>query len=169
MALAATGRKALDVAREFQPEVIVLDLGLPDMDGSAVLAGLREWTTGSFTVDLAAGTVTRQGHHVRLTPTEWHMLEVLAMNVGTLVSQCFASPPHHHRAWPGLPPPSVNAPTARASWSARRRRGLAETDRLAGPRQFRLVPQQQEALPGGDPGAVESAGPGQKIRRSPGT
>ncbi len=44
-------------------------------------------STASFTVDLAAGIVTRDGHQVKLTPTEYHLLEVLARNSGRLVPQ----------------------------------------------------------------------------------
>jgi two-component system KDP operon response regulator KdpE len=40
---AATGAAALRAAAETRPDVIVLDLGLPDIDGSEVLAGLRGW------------------------------------------------------------------------------------------------------------------------------
>ncbi|CRK54164.1 DNA-binding response regulator in two-component regulatory system with KdpD [Rhodococcus sp. RD6.2] len=40
---AADGASALRAAAERPPEVIVLDLGLPDMDGIEVLAGLRGW------------------------------------------------------------------------------------------------------------------------------
>src|SRR5205085_11904257 len=44
--------------------------------------------TESFTVDLAAREVrSATGGHVRLTPTEWHLLEVLARNEGKLVPQ----------------------------------------------------------------------------------
>ena len=42
---AADGRSALDAAADEHPDVIVLDLGLPDMDGTEVIAGLRGWTT----------------------------------------------------------------------------------------------------------------------------
>src|SRR5207244_213072 len=41
--------------------------------------------TDSFTVDLAARRLTRDGGDVRLTPTEWHVLEVLVRNAGRLV------------------------------------------------------------------------------------
>jgi two-component system, OmpR family, KDP operon response regulator KdpE len=43
--------------------------------------------TGHFTVDLQAKRVTRGDGEVRLTPTEWAMVEVLARNPGKLVSQ----------------------------------------------------------------------------------
>ena len=140
------GRSALDAAATTHPDVIVLDLGLPDLDGVEVIAGLRGWTTvpivvlsarqhgedkvealdlgaddyvtkpfamnelmarlraavrraqeaapevldvrvGSWVVDLARKRVTRDGEDVRLTPTEWSFLELLARNVGRLVSR----------------------------------------------------------------------------------
>ncbi len=43
--------------------------------------------TNDFVVDLAAKRVTRDGDEVRLTPTEWHVVEVLVRNPGRLVSQ----------------------------------------------------------------------------------
>jgi two-component system KDP operon response regulator KdpE len=140
---ADTGAGALRLAATHPPDVVVLDLGLPDMDGSEVIAGLRGWTdvpivvlsareesrqkvaaldagaddyvvkpfgmdellarlraairrgspapvqptitTDDFTIDLSAGRVTVGGRDVRLTPTEWHLLEVLARNSGKVV------------------------------------------------------------------------------------
>ena len=144
---AATGAAALRAAAETRPDVIVLDLGLPDIDGLEVLAGLRGWNdtpvivlsarsdsaekvaaldagaddyvtkpfgmdefmarlraavrrgaaapdsdepvveTASFTVDLAAKKVIRNGSEVHLTPTEWGMLEMLVRNRGKLVGR----------------------------------------------------------------------------------
>lgn len=144
---AANGAAALRAAAETRPDVIVLDLGLPDMDGIEVLAGLRGWMTApvivlsarsdseekvaaldagaddyvtkpfgmeeflarlraavrrsaasvdadepvvetdSFTVDLAAKKVTKDGAEVHLTPTEWGMLEMLVRNRGKLVGR----------------------------------------------------------------------------------
>ncbi|MFF3349319.1 response regulator [Streptomyces sp. NPDC002779] len=141
------GAGALQLAAARHPDVVVLDLGLPDMDGVDVIRGLRGWTrvpvlvlsarhssdekvealdagaddyvtkpfgmdellarlraavrraeplggdeeviveTGTFTVDLAAKKVNRAGADVRLTPTEWHLLEVLVRNAGRLVGQ----------------------------------------------------------------------------------
>ncbi|MEU6891152.1 response regulator [Streptomyces sp. NPDC046557] len=146
---AADGAGALELAAARHPDVIVLDLGLPDMDGVEVIKGLRGWTrvpilvlsarhssdekvealdagaddyvtkpfgmdellarlraavrraeppvgagedevvveTEGFSVDLAAKKAVREGRDVRLTPTEWHLLEVLVRNGGKLVSQ----------------------------------------------------------------------------------
>jgi two-component system KDP operon response regulator KdpE len=148
--VAADGAQALRLAAERHPDVVLLDLGLPDMDGVEVLRGLRGWTrvpvivlsarhssdekvsaldagaddyvtkpfgmdelmarvraavrraepvgaedspeegvveAGDFTVDLRAKKVSRDGQDVRLTPTEWHLLEILIGSPGRLVSQ----------------------------------------------------------------------------------
>jgi len=143
---AASGRSALDLAGRLRPDVVVLDLGLPDIDGIEVLEGIRGWSTmpvivlsarstssekvealdagaddyvtkpfgmdellarvraavrrgaaqagdtpmdtlhtEAFTVDFAAHRVTRSGVVVRLTPTEWSLLEILVRNVGKMV------------------------------------------------------------------------------------
>jgi two-component system KDP operon response regulator KdpE len=146
---ASTGREALDAAARHHPDLVVLDLGLPDMDGVEVIRGLRGWTTvpiiilsgrsqsmakvqaldagaddyvtkpfnvdellarvravarrsvvgdeaptvqiGNTVVDLQAHRVTgaegADDIDVRLTPTEWQLLEILVRNPGRLVSQ----------------------------------------------------------------------------------
>jgi two-component system KDP operon response regulator KdpE len=162
---AASAAEALAVAAKFPPDLVLLDLGLPDMDGMNVLEGLRGWTRvpvivlsgradstdkvaaldagaddyvtkpfgidellarmraavrrqgasedlprirlGDLTIDLAAKRVRRTAPGpsadgppdsasreaapreagVRLTPTEWHLLEVLLRNPGKLLSQ----------------------------------------------------------------------------------
>ncbi|HWD01976.1 MAG TPA: response regulator [Amycolatopsis sp.] len=142
------GTAALKAVAETKPDVVVLDLGLPDLDGTEVIAGLRGWTTvpiivlsargdsadkvqaldagaddyvtkpfgmdellarlraavrrsavtgtdgaeavvetGSFTIDLAAKKVRRDGKEVHLTKTEWGVLELLVRNRGRLVAQ----------------------------------------------------------------------------------
>jgi two-component system, OmpR family, KDP operon response regulator KdpE len=143
--LASDGEQALQLAGHHHPDVVVLDLGLPGIDGVDVIRGLRGWTsipivvlsvrdaehdkvaaldagaddyvtkpfgmdellarlraalrratpadeapiiqTPAFTIDLAAKRVHRDGEEVRLTPTEWHLVEVLVRNPGRLVSQ----------------------------------------------------------------------------------
>jgi two-component system, OmpR family, KDP operon response regulator KdpE len=144
--LAEDGRSALQAASQKPPDAVVLDLGLPDVDGVEVIEGLRGWTqvpiivlsarsgepdkvvaldagaddyvtkpfgmdellarlraalrrtqstdeqplieTDAFTIDLAATEArTRDGEPIRLTPTEWHVLEVLVRNEGKLVPQ----------------------------------------------------------------------------------
>jgi two-component system, OmpR family, KDP operon response regulator KdpE len=143
--LAPDGERALDMAARHHPDVVVLDLGLPGIDGVDVIRGLRGWSqvpivvlsvrdaehdkvaaldagaddyvtkpfgmdellarlraalrrtvpaeeealveTDDFTIDLAAKKVRRDGEEVRLTPTEWHLVEVLVRNRGRLVDQ----------------------------------------------------------------------------------
>ena len=143
--VAATGEEALASAARHPPDVVVLDLGLPDLDGTDVIRGLRGWTqvpiivlsarsgqgdmvdaldaaaddyvtkpfgmdellarlraalrrsaagesaptveTEHFTIDLAAKHASTVDGPVRLTPTEWHLLEVLIRHEGKLVSQ----------------------------------------------------------------------------------
>jgi two-component system, OmpR family, KDP operon response regulator KdpE len=168
--VAATGSEALQVASRYPPDLVILDLGLPDLDGVQVIQGLRGWTKapiivlsgradssdkvealdagaddyvtkpfgveellariraavrrtgtpenqpkiqlGHLIVDLAAKRVTRQAtvpadgsgdsrgsgdgadagtaapsEDIRLTPTEWHLLEVLLRNPGKLLTR----------------------------------------------------------------------------------
>ncbi|HET9876235.1 MAG TPA: response regulator [Mycobacterium sp.] len=47
---AATGTGALRAAAEHRPDVVILDLGLPDISGVEVLAGLRGWLTAPVIV-----------------------------------------------------------------------------------------------------------------------
>jgi two-component system KDP operon response regulator KdpE len=147
---AGSGSEALELAARHPPDLVILDLGLPDLDGVDVIHGLRGWTDapiivlsgradstdkvealdagaddyvtkpfgmdellarmravsrrtgpdadtpqfrfGGLIVDLAAKRVLRNGADgaaadIRLTPTEWHLLEVLLRNPGKLLSQ----------------------------------------------------------------------------------
>jgi two-component system KDP operon response regulator KdpE len=142
---AATGEIALQLAARHRPDLVVLDLGLPDISGLEVIEGLRGWTdvpivilsarenerdkiaaldagaddyvtkpfgmgellarlraalrrvvpaaeepvvtTPDFTVDFVAKRIERDGSDVKLTPIEWHMVEVLVRNAGKLVAQ----------------------------------------------------------------------------------
>ena len=142
---APDGEQALEVAARTHPDVVILDLGLPGIDGVEVIRGLRAWTatpiivlsardqeqdkvealdagaddyvskpfgmdellarlraaerrvtpgdedavvaTDDFRVDLAAKRVSGSDGDIRLTPTEWHLVEILIRHPGKLVSQ----------------------------------------------------------------------------------
>jgi two-component system, OmpR family, KDP operon response regulator KdpE len=146
---AATATEALQQASRYPPDLVILDLGLPDLDGVEVIHGLRGWTEapiivlsgrsdsttkvealdagaddyvtkpfsmeellarmravtrrsagdadqpqfrlGHLVIDLAARRVSRDGDtaasDIRLTPTEWHLLEVLLRHPGKLLGR----------------------------------------------------------------------------------
>jgi two-component system KDP operon response regulator KdpE len=46
----SSGRAALDAAARHLPDLVVLDLGLPDLDGMDVIRGLRGWTRAPILV-----------------------------------------------------------------------------------------------------------------------
>ncbi|MFU2208250.1 response regulator [Solidesulfovibrio sp. C21] len=52
---ATTGREGLSMAASHNPAVILLDLGLPDIDGLTVLSRLREWTQTPIIILSARG------------------------------------------------------------------------------------------------------------------
>lgn len=143
------GRAALNAAIEHHPDLVMLDLGMPNLDGIAVIEGLRGWATmpilvvsgrtgatdkvealdagaddyvtkpfsidellariraltrrvrtpddeplvvlGDTTVDLSAKQVIRKrdggSETVRLTPTEWRLLEALLRYPGKLITR----------------------------------------------------------------------------------
>lgn len=143
--LATDGTEALSAALARPPDVVILDLGLPDMDGVDVIGGLRAWgsmpivvlsareqepdkvaaldagaddyvtkpfgmgellariraaerrtvpagqpsivLTSGFRIDLETKRIEKGGKSVHLTPTEWHLVEILARNPGKLVGQ----------------------------------------------------------------------------------
>jgi len=142
-----TGERGAVDAATHKPDLAIVDLGLPDLDGVQVIRRIRAWSpmpvivlsaraqerskiealdagaddyvtkpfgmdeflarlraavrrgtaasdtdepvveTSSFTVDLAAKKVTKNGSEVHLTPTEWGMLEMLVRNRGKLVGR----------------------------------------------------------------------------------
>lgn len=47
---ASTGAEGLQVVSQHQPDVVILDMGLPDMDGREVLDGIRGWSVKSWVV-----------------------------------------------------------------------------------------------------------------------
>ncbi len=60
MLTAATGADALDAVDASEPDVVLLDLGLPDLDGVMVCSHLRRWTTTPIIVLTADGAEDRK-------------------------------------------------------------------------------------------------------------
>jgi two-component system KDP operon response regulator KdpE len=141
---ATTGQQGLSETATRRPDVILLDLGLPDMEGLVVLKRLREWSeapvivlsvrddehekvaaldtgaddyvtkpfstpellarlraaqrktrpeeevsvfkSGDLIVDLTARVVTRGGHEVKLTATEYALLRLFVRYPGRVLT-----------------------------------------------------------------------------------
>jgi two-component system KDP operon response regulator KdpE len=54
---ASTGRSGIDVAAAEQPSLVILDLGLPDMEGVEVCKAIRSWSAVPIIVLSARGSV----------------------------------------------------------------------------------------------------------------
>lgn len=52
---AGTGKEGLSMAASYTPDVILLDLGLPDLDGVEVLKGIRSWSSIPVVIVSARG------------------------------------------------------------------------------------------------------------------
>lgn len=59
---AATGAEALRMASQYVPDVVLLDLGLPDLDGTEVTRRMREWTRVPILVISARGQESDKVH-----------------------------------------------------------------------------------------------------------
>lgn len=141
---AASGQDGINQAAIFKPDLMIIDLGLPDIDGKEVVRQIREWSNapiiiltardqeqekidaldagaddyvakpfgmgelmarlrvclrrmatgdndpllicGGLTVDLAQRRVSVDGREVKLTPTEYEIIKLLAQNAGRVLT-----------------------------------------------------------------------------------
>src|SRR6478672_174230 len=81
VATAADGPAALAAARTGAPDLIVLDLGLPRLDGLDVVR------VGDLELDVPRMRVSVAGRRVELTPTEFHLLLTLARQPGRVMTR----------------------------------------------------------------------------------
>ena len=142
---ATNGEEALTAVATEHPDIVILDLGLPDMDGLDVIRSFREWTKvpviilsvknseqdkislldagandyitkpfsigellariratlrhslpetvegvlalGNLVIDFSRRIVTKNGEEVKLTPTEYALLRLLARNADKVITQ----------------------------------------------------------------------------------
>ncbi|WP_422935557.1 response regulator transcription factor [Sinomonas sp. P47F7] len=59
---AASGGNGISAVREHQPDLIILDYGLPDVDGLSVAESLREFTTAPILLLTAREDLVAAGH-----------------------------------------------------------------------------------------------------------
>ena len=64
--IVGSGEEALTMIASHCPDLIVLDLGLPDMDGMEVLKSVRKWSNLPVVVVSAPGRKSGEIVHVRL-------------------------------------------------------------------------------------------------------
>jgi Response regulators consisting of a CheY-like receiver domain and a winged-helix DNA-binding domain len=141
---AANGRDGVNQAAIFKPDILIIDLGLPDIDGKDVIREIREWSeapiiiltardqelekiealdTGAddyvtkpfsmgelmarmrvclrrsahaenepviscsgLSVDLLQRRVTVDGKEIKLTPTEYEIIKIMAQNAGRVLT-----------------------------------------------------------------------------------
>jgi len=141
---AASGRDGINRAAFFKPDLIIVDLGLPDIDGKQIVREIRQWSNapiiiltardqeqekidaldagaddyitkpfsmgelmarirvclrrmatgesepllscGGLTVDLIQRRVTVDGQEVKLTPTEYEIIKLLAQHAGRVLT-----------------------------------------------------------------------------------
>jgi len=77
--LAVSGYAALDAARRFQPQVVLLDINLPDTDGWTVARRLRDRFEGGAVRVIAITGRAQPGDHMRSIEAgcEYHLLKPL--------------------------------------------------------------------------------------------
>ena len=102
---AHTGKEALPIITSQCPDLILLDLGLPDMDGMEIIRQVRTWSSvpiivlntdsplykrpfhaKGLTIDFEKHLVSVDGKDVHLTQIEFKIISLLAQNSGRVMT-----------------------------------------------------------------------------------
>ena len=97
--VAPNGSAAIMEATSHNPEIILLDLGLPDMDGVQVIQTVRSWSNVKLKVDYAGGCAYLGEDELHLTPIEYKLLCLLSKNVGKVLTHTFITQNIWGRSW----------------------------------------------------------------------
>ena len=73
--VAVDGAEALERAQSYRPEVVILDIGLPGMDGYEVARKMREMVPSARLVALTGWAAEDNAHRVREAGFDHYMLK----------------------------------------------------------------------------------------------
>ena len=119
---AANGQTAILEASSYNPDIVLLDLGLPDMDGVEIIRKIRSWSNMPIIVISArsedndkivaldagaddyltkpfSGCAYMDGKELHLTPIEYKLLCLLSKHVGKVLTHTYITQEIWGRSW----------------------------------------------------------------------